>query len=210
MFTISIVGQKGGTGKTTAVLGLAVAAARAGKSVVVIDLDPQATAANWKDRRQDENPPVVSAQASRLRHTLDVARSSGVDFAFVDTAGRSDDSAMSAARLASLVLIPSRPNIVEVETLPQVATMLQVAGSPPAYVLLNGIHPAAGRASVEGIGKGVSDLFGFPVCPVHLCQRAAYAEALTTGNVPQELDPDGKAGDEIGRLFQFVCEAVKL
>jgi chromosome partitioning protein len=210
MFTISVVGQKGGTGKTTAALGLAVAAARAGKSVVVIDLDPQATAANWKDRRQDENPPVVSAQASRLRQTLDVARSSGVDFAFVDTAGRNDDSAMNAARLASLVLIPSRPNIVEVETLPQVGAMLQVAGSPPAYVLLNAIHPASGRASVEEIGKGVSDLFGFQVCPVHLCQRAAYAEALTTGNVPQEIDPDGKAGDELGRLFQFICEAVRL
>jgi len=86
MFTISIVGQKGGTGKTTTALGLAVAAARSGKSVAVIDLDPQATAANWKDRRQDEDPPVVSAQASRLRQTLEVARSSGVEFAFVDTA----------------------------------------------------------------------------------------------------------------------------
>jgi chromosome partitioning protein len=46
MFTISLVGQKGGTDKITAALGLAVQAARAARAVAVIDLDPQATAAN--------------------------------------------------------------------------------------------------------------------------------------------------------------------
>jgi len=208
MFTISLVGQKGGTGKTTTVLGLAVAAARAGHDVAVIDLDPQATAANWKDRRKDGNPPVVSAQASRLRQTLDAARTGGVQYAFIDTAGRSDDSALNAARLADLVLIPSRPNIVEVETLPQVNDLLRLAGNPPAFVLLNGIHPTAGRASVAEVHDAIRELFGLTVCPVHLCQRNAYAEAMTTGKVPQELDPDGKAGDELNRLFEFVCEFV--
>jgi chromosome partitioning protein len=208
MFTISLIGQKGGTGKTTAVLGLAVAAARSGHDVAVIDLDPQATAANWKDRRQDENPPVVSAQASRLRQTLEVAERGGVQYAFIDTAGRSDDSALSAARVADLVLIPSRPNIVEVETLPQVGDLLKLAGNPPAFVLLNGIHPTAGRASIAEVREGIRDMFGITVCPVHLCQRSAYAEAMTTGRVPQELDADGKAGDELSRLFQFVSEFV--
>lgn len=208
MFTISLVGQKGGTGKTTTVLGLAVAAARMGHSVAVIDLDPQATAANWKDRRKDQNPPVVSAQASRLRQTLEAARASGVEYAFIDTAGRSDDSALNAARAADLVLIPSRPNIVEVETLPQVNDLLRLARNPPAFVLLNGIHPTAGKASVAEVHDAIRELFGLTVCPVHLCQRNAYAEAMTTGKVPQELDPEGKAGDELKRLFEFVSEFV--
>jgi chromosome partitioning protein len=208
MFTISIVGQKGGTGKTTAALGLAVAATRAGHDVAVIDLDPQATAANWKDRRKDENPPVVSAQARRLQQTLEAARAGGVEYAFVDTAGRNDDSALNAARVADLVLVPSRPNIVEVETLPQVRDLLRLAGNPTAFVLLNGIHPTAGRASVAEVRSAIHDLFGLAVCPVHLCQRNAYAEAMTTGKVPQELDPDGKAGDELTRLFDFVSEFV--
>ncbi len=208
MFTISIIGQKGGTGKTTAALGLAVAAAQAGHDVAVIDLDPQATAANWKDRREGENPPVVSAQASRLKQTLQAAKESAVEFVFIDTAGRSDDSALNAARAADLVLVPSRPNIVEVETLPQVNDLLRLASSPPAFVLLNGIHPTAGRGSIADMQEGIRGLYGLAVCPVHLCQRAAYAEAMTTGRTPQELDPEGKAGDELKRLFEFVCEFV--
>lgn len=208
MFTISLLGQKGGTGKTTTVLGLAVAATRAGHDAVVIDLDPQATAANWKDRRADDNPPVVSAQASRLRQTLDAAKAGGVEYAFIDTAGRNDDSALNAARVADLVLIPSRPNIVEVETLPKVRDLLQLAGSPPAFVLLNGIHPTAGRATIGEVHEAIRDLFHLTVCPVHLCQRSAYAEAMTTGKVPQEIDQDGKAGDELKRLFEFVSNFV--
>src|SRR5271170_8073404 len=120
MFTISLIGQKGGVGKTTIALGLAVAAVRAGHAAAIVDLDPQASAAKWKDRRADDNPAVVSAQASRLKQVIDSARTGGVDFLFIDTAGRKDNSALDAARMSDLVLIPTRPKILEVETLPGV------------------------------------------------------------------------------------------
>jgi chromosome partitioning protein len=143
MFTISLIGQKGGVGKTTIALGLAVAAARAGHAAVIVDLDPQASAAKWKGRRVDENPTVVSADVSRLKPIINTSRTSGVDFVFIDTAGRKDDSALSAARASDLVLIPTRPNILEAETLPAVSVLLKLAGNPPAFVLLNCIHPSA-------------------------------------------------------------------
>ena len=66
MKTIAILSQKGGTGKTTISLHLAVAAQQAGHAAVVIDLDPQASSAGWKDSRSGEEPVVVSAPASRL------------------------------------------------------------------------------------------------------------------------------------------------
>jgi len=128
MFVTSLVGQKGGTGKTTVALGLAVAAAAAGHTVAVIDLDPQATASRWKDRRKEENPAVVSAQASRLAPALKAAESNGADFVIIDSAGRSDDSALAAARAADLVLVPTRTSIVELETLPAVIDLLRIAG----------------------------------------------------------------------------------
>jgi hypothetical protein len=72
----------------------------------------------WKGRRADDNPAVVSAQVPRLKQTMETARSGGVDFVFIDTAGRKDDSALSAARCSDLVFIPTRTSILEIETLP--------------------------------------------------------------------------------------------
>jgi chromosome partitioning protein len=208
MFTISLIGQKGGTGKTTLALGLAVAAARAGHVTAVVDLDPQASAAKWKGRREDENPAVVPAQAGRLKQIMDTARTGGVDFMFIDTAGRKDDSALNAARASDLVLIPSRPNILEIETLPEVSDMLELAGSPPTFVLLNCVHPSAGPRGINETQAWIKELIGLTVCPVHICQRSAYSEAPTSGQSPQELDPDGKAADELHRLLLFICEHV--
>ncbi len=209
MFTVSIIGQKGGTGKTVVAIGLAVAALRAGMATVLIDLDPQATASKWKDRREDENPAVVSAQSSRLQPVLDASRKGGIELAIIDTAGRSDDSALNAIRAANLALIPCRPHMVEIETLAAVKDLLLLAGSPQAFVLLNGIHPTATKQADE-MRKLVMQAFGLPCCPVHLCHRSAYAEAPTTGKTPQESDPDGKAGLELQRLFEFTCSQLKL
>jgi chromosome partitioning protein len=208
MFAISLIGQKGGVGKTTIALGLAVAAARAGHATAIVDLDPQASAAKWSDRREQENPAVVRAQAGRLRQTMDTARSEGVNFVFIDTAGRKDDSALNAARISDLVLIPTRPNILELETLPEVADLMRLAGSPPAFVLLNCVHPSAGPRGISDTQQTIKELFGLAVCPVHVCQRSAHAEAPTSGQSPQELDEDGKAADELDRLFDFACELV--
>jgi len=209
MFTIAIIGQKGGTGKTVAAIGLAVASTRAGFATVLIDIDPQATAAKWKDRRSDENPAVVSAQASRLQPVLEASRRAEIDLAIIDTAGRNDDSALNAARAADLVLIPCRPNMVEIETLAAVKDLLLLAGNPPAFVLLNGIHPTATKQADEARDM-IRQAFGLMCCPVHMCHRSAYAEAPTGGKSPQELDPDGKAAAELQRLFEFTCEFVKL
>lgn len=207
LFTISILGQKGGTGKTTVALGLAVAAFRAGKVVAVIDLDPQASAANWKDRRPDDSPAVVSAQSSRLKQTLVAAEDMGAEIVIVDTAGRNDDSALSAARHADLVLIPTRTNIVELEALPAAADILRLAGSPKAFVVLNGVHPAANRQAADA-RELVQRNFGLACAPIHLCHRSAYADAMTSGRTPQELDEDGKAAGELDALFQFSFEFV--
>ena len=76
MKILAIISQKGGVGKTTLATALAVAAERDGKRAAVFDLDPQASAAFWKDTRQDEAPAVIAIPPSRLQHVLKAAGSS--------------------------------------------------------------------------------------------------------------------------------------
>jgi chromosome partitioning protein len=208
MFTVSFIGSKGGCGKTTSALGLAVAATRAGQDVALIDLDPQATAANWKDRRGDDGPAVVSAQASRLVPILNGARDGGADLVIIDTAGRNDDSALNAARHSDLVLIPSKAVVGELETLGQVHDLLRVAGNSSVYVLLNRIEPSARRQFEDARGM-IERTFGLQVCPFFLSQFRAYENALETGRTAQELDPGGRTAAELEALYLFICEHVK-
>ena len=55
MKILSVIGQKGGTGKTTIATGIAVQATRQGRNVAIIDLDPQCNAAKWSDRRSKKS-----------------------------------------------------------------------------------------------------------------------------------------------------------
>ncbi len=96
---------------------LAVAAQSAGNVVLIIDLDPQASACKWGDRRADDAPAVIDAQPARLANALDKAAAAGVDLTIIDTPARIEQAAAEAARAADLVLIPCKPSIHDLETL---------------------------------------------------------------------------------------------
>lgn len=80
MQIIAFLGQKGGTGKTTLATAIAVRAARDGKSVALIDLDPQGSATKWAKRRKGDNPAVAARQPFELADTLDILRQGGAEF----------------------------------------------------------------------------------------------------------------------------------
>jgi len=171
MKTISIVSQKGGAGKTTLAIHLAVAASQAGMNTAVIDLDPQASSTKWADRRQAELPAVISAHASRLGQVLETARAEGGELAIIDTAPHSDNAALEAARMADFVLIPCRPSILDLEA---IANSLDIAklAHKPATVILNAVAPSGSEAD-----EAITQLGG-EACPLRLVNRVAYARAI--------------------------------
>lgn len=202
MKVIAVISQKGGAGKTTLALSLAVAAQQAGQSVLVIDLDQQVTAARWGDRRGDDGPVVTSAQAARLPQILKAAEQQGADLIVIDTPPRVEQALLVAAKSADLVLIPCQPAINDLETIPATMELVRVAGNPPVVVVLNGV-PARGvrREQAEHV---VRDM-GLIIAPVALGHRTAFPDAAALGKAPQEYDPSGKAATEVNDLYVFVC-----
>src|SRR3954465_3254578 len=116
MRTIALISQKGGSGKTTLAVNLAVQAHRAGLRTTIVDIDSQQTATKWHDRRSGAPPPVISPQAERLPGTMKSL--SGLDLVVIDTAGKADREGLIAARAADLILIPTRPAIEDPRGVP--------------------------------------------------------------------------------------------
>lgn len=204
MKTVAIISQKGGAGKTTLSVHLATAAALAGHSAAIIDLDPQGTAASWGDRRQAEAPEVVSGQAARLGVLIEAAQGNGADLLILDTAPNADQTALRAAQLADLVLIPCRAATFDLEAIRATLTLAELA-KKPSYVVLNAIPPRSGigREAAEGLTAQ-----GAQVAPAMLSQRAAFAHGVIDGRTAQEFEPAGKAAEEVEALYTWLCGVV--
>ena len=206
MKTIALISQKGGSGKTTLTLHLAVASAQTGRNTAIIDLDPQASAANWSDRRSTELPVVLSAHASRLSREITRVKETGGDILYLDTAPHSDSAALKAAEVSDLVLIPCRTAILDLEAITNTLHFLSTTGTP-ACVVLNGVAPLGQDANQAA--AALAD-FGVEVCPVRLGNRVAFARSLITGQAAQEVEPRGKAAVEIERLHECIIERVSM
>lgn len=206
MQTVAILSQKGGTGKTTLTLHLAVAAEKNGQTAAVIDLDPQASASGWSDARAGDTPAVVPVPSARLTHALEAAERGGALIAFIDTAPHASDAAFASAEAADLVLIPCRPGILDLRAIGMTARAVKLAGKP-AYVVFNAMPSRAPHVLADA--RAAVAVHGLEVAPVVTQQRAAYAHALIGGQTAQEYEPAGKAAEEVARLYAWVQEELK-
>ena len=197
MYTLTLLAQKGGTGKTTLAINLSVAAEASGWRAALVDLDPQASAAGWGDHRDGERPAVAAVPAPRLAAALRAVRSHGADIAVIDTAPHSEAAALAAARAADLALVPLRPGVLDLRALGATADICALAGAPSAVVLNQapprGSLPSEAAAAV--VGRGLE------VAPCRIGARVAFQHSLTNGLGVLEHEPRGKAAAEIAALF---------
>ncbi len=200
MQTVAVISQKGGSGKTTLALHLAVAAAIAGKNTALIDLDPQASATKWSDRREEDLPVVISAHASRLSHEMNRVKEAECEILFLDTAPHSDSAALEAAKAADLVLIPCRPAILDMEAISNTLDLV-LAKKTPVFVVMNAVAPQ-GKEAKEA-AEAIAELDA-PVCPVQIVSRVAFSRSLISGQTAQEVEPRGKASQEVQQLNTFL------
>jgi chromosome partitioning protein len=208
MLTIALIAQKGGTGKTTLARCLAVAFERSGQAAAIIDMDPQASATLWDKRREADHPEVIPTVLPLLGDTLKAAEQS-VKVVLIDTPPKNADVAIAAAKAADLIIIPCRPQIDDIETLPATKQVLDVTGNKPTFVLLNGVPPNEARFKEAATSISRHPSAPFVVCKYSFGHRAAYGDASVLGLTPQEYEASGKAAQEIENVHKYVCDIVR-
>lgn len=202
MRTIALVSQKGGSGKSSIAVHLAVAAVRKKKSVAVLDLDPQGSVVGWAKRRGQDDVAVAAARAQEVPRLLASAKEQGADFAIIDTAGR---AAIDTARVLALVdvaIVPCRVGLYDLEASVQTAAEVKAAKVKVATFVLNQV-PSRGSRHQEA-REALSAML--PVCPVMLHSYLAFGDALNDGRSVEELDPNGKAATEIRALYGWISK----
>ncbi len=203
MKVVAIISQKGGSGKTTVAVHLAVCAELAKQTAAIIDLDPQLSALEWFSRRKAETPEVITATPERLPALLKQAKVNGADFAIIDTAPHSDRAAIIAASHADLVLIPCRPSAFDIAAIGTTIDILKLSKViDKAAILLNAAPPRG--IMTEKAAAGLSEII--PVVPIYMYQRAAYSHAINGGYSVEEYEPHGKAAEEIRALYKWIME----
>ena len=199
---IACISQKGGTGKTTVAVSLAVEATRTG-SAAVIDLDPQGSASAWAGQRAATMPLVIPGQAKTLDATLAKAVEMDVPYVFVDTAPHSETSALTAARCADLILIPCRPGLYDMRAVMSTAAICQSVGKTGIVVLTH--VPARGTLAHDA-DEGLRSV-GLVVCPVFLGQRVAFVHAADRGMAVSEMGKN-KAAVEMSALYEWMLSTL--
>jgi chromosome partitioning protein len=206
MQKLAIISQKGGSGKSTIAVHLAVLAEQEGESVLLADLDPQRSAGDWYRARQARSPAVVETNPGDLGALLTRAAGAGATLAILDTPPHNEPGAVATARMADRLLIPVRPSILDMRAVRNTVAIARELGSPAAFVL-NSCPPArgVGEASVTvEARRGLAQAYGLPVAPVAITQRAALSHALIDGRAVTEFDPASKAAIEICALWNWL------
>lgn len=206
MKTLAVLSRKGGTGKTTIAVHLAVAAEQAGQTVALIDLDPQASAVNWSDKREMDTPVVISAHSSRLPILLKKAETIGVDLAIIDTAAHAETSALAASRNATIALIPCRPASLDLIAIGATVNVVKLS-KVPAHIVLNGT-PARGKLTEEA--RNAIESYSVTCTPGSLGHRIAFVHAIIDGLTVQETEPSSKASNEIRALYKYLAKEMEI
>lgn len=206
MKTLAIISQKGGSGKSTIAVHMAVCAVRQGLHTAIIDLDPQGSAFDWYEARAEENElNAVQASANQLDVLLKQAKKGGADFVIVDTAPHSDSTAALTAQLSDFVLMPCRPARFDLKAIHSTAAIVKLAKTPAAVVI-----NAAPRGKLSEEAKEALEQQGITVLDAVLYHRVAYSHAVIDGRSVHEYEPEGKAAEEIDQLFDCIKKAMRL
>lgn len=206
MHVIALAQQKGGVGKSTLAIHMAVELAQRGRRVAIIDMDPQGTVTKWAKRRdRAARPwPIVSTSGpTQLESELSAL--SEMHFVFLDTPGKRAADVNLGMRAADLIIIPARPLDIDIEA--SAETLAAAQRLKKAYAFAMTAAPPGGRRASEF--AALISAKGFPVIPAVITERLAYPDAISEGLGISEWEPNGKAAAEISVFTTAVLKGLR-
>jgi chromosome partitioning protein len=197
--------QKGGVMKTTCSVHVAVAAERAGISAAILELDRQGTASVWSETR-NAPPYVTKIDSNALPQALARLKERGTALVVLDCPGSHSPAVASAIKAADLVLLPCRPQGVDIHASAETLATCQRLGRPYAYVL----GPVIATEGKAAKARNAFEREGHRVVPVDITQRAVCVTAIETGQTVFEIEPKGKSAAEMNALWSWVKKELAL
>lgn len=203
---IALTGQKGGVGKSTTAICLAVLAMSRGQRVLLVDADPQGTVRTWGDVAAESGAPqptVVAMGAAMHKPGQLAAMAEGYDLVVIDCPPRHGEIQRSALMIADLAVLPCGPTAVDAwalaSTLDVVSEARALRPELRACVL---ITRKQGRTALGKGARAVLETSGLPVLGTEIGYRVAFQEAIAAGQGVTSFAPRDAAAKEIAKLYE--------
>jgi chromosome partitioning protein len=205
MKVLGVLSRKGGVGKTTLAIHMAVLADQAGLRTLLVDLDPQRSAASWWRARAAETPALVETDSASLPDILEAAAEDGVGLVVIDARPSVEADAELVTALADLVMVPTRPAIFDLRAILGTLDIVK-GGKHRSLIVLNACPPPRGTAEAALVTDARHALaaFGVPVASTAIVNRGAFPAAAVDGLTACEAEPDSKAAREMRALWRSI------
>ncbi len=202
---LTVAQQKGGAGKTTLAAHLAVAFAKSGKKVAVVDIDPQRSLSDWHRRRGERlgDAGILLSQVQGWRARAEVEKlARDHDLVVVDSPPHAETEAKIAVRAADLVIVPLQPSPMDVWATRPTLELAEQEKSPTLLVLTR-VPPRANLTEEMMIEV---QRYGAKVAKARLGNRVAFAGTLAEGRAVGELGAKNRAAQEIDALAKEILK----
>jgi chromosome partitioning protein len=206
---IGILNQKGGVGKTTLSISIAHELARRGSAdeVLVVDADPQQSSLSWSEVREGRLPFAVIGFSKKSLHRDLPPIAKNYKHVIIDGPPRVTEVARSCIMASDLVLVPCTPSPYDIWASAETVELIQEAVVYKEK--LKGGFVINRKITNTAIGRDVVDALKemeLPVLSAHVSQRVIFAEAAASGKTVFDIEPEGKAANEIVSLVSEILK----
>lgn len=209
MNVLVFASRKGGSGKSTLAAHLAAHAHKPSRACLLIDTDPQGSLTLWHKLRNNDALPLKTAQRG-VGDIVRAAKRDGTEWLFIDTAPNMSASVTDAIRAATLVIVPCRPGVFDLDAVRETTDFARQMRKPYA-VVINGAPPRRQDVESPMVTHARETLLGLniPVWGGQITQRANFTLALADGEGAKDYDAASVAAAEVGRLWSAIEKSVK-